>query len=494
MDNSIKLKTAKKKGALIFILCSLLIVILPAYSESHIYRIPVIVDTDMALDDIRALAMILNSDMFDIRLIVTSDGADSPETGSRNLRRILKYFERGDIKVAAGKTLNKPAPFWRKWSENLNWPDLPPISEDATAVPPAAEEIVKTLKLSDEKLIYLCIGPLTNLADSLKIDPGIKDKISRVIFFGGWNYEHDSLSADSVFKSGATVYAFSIPKEKLIPFNQELHRQIKLKDTPAARLLDGLHEDPTVKKLVSESHFNIWDEMTVIYLYQPSLFSFVPSPGNANQINLADFRADDLKQVYLELLSYLPDSHLSARETVILNDFPADPLLFKEDVRPYVKKIIERHGINEWKACLLTNELHRHLGIYSIIGAKMGIRAMEILGAPFDTFEVISLIGNNPPLSCMNDGLQVATGATIGRGSIKISDTEPRPAAIFLYNDHQLTLKLMKDIIEKIEADIETALKRYGGVNREYFTHIRQLSLDYWLNLERRKIFDEILE
>jgi formylmethanofuran dehydrogenase subunit E len=90
----------------------------------------------------------------------------------------------------------------------------------------------------------------------------------------------------------------------------------------------------------------------------------------------------------------------------------------------------------------------------------------------------------------MNDGLQAATGATLGRGSIKISDTEPMPAAIFLYKDRQLTLKLKKEIMEKIEADIEAALKRYGGLNREYFTYIRKLSLDYWLNLERRKIFE----
>lgn len=126
----------------------------------------------MALDDVRALTMILNSDMFDIRLITTSDGAVSPETGLRNLKRALKYFDREDIKIAAGKSLNKPAPFWRKWSENLNWPEIPPISEDITTV----------LSVADEKLIYLCLGPLTNLSDALQIDPGIKEKISRVIF------------------------------------------------------------------------------------------------------------------------------------------------------------------------------------------------------------------------------------------------------------------------------------------------------------------------
>lgn len=40
--------------------------------------------------------------------------------------------------------------------------------------------------------------------------------------------------------------------------------------------------------------------------------------------------------------------------------------------------------MQEWTAVLLTNELHRHLGMWNIVGAKMGIRAMEVLTAPFD--------------------------------------------------------------------------------------------------------------
>ena len=64
---------------------------------------------------------------------------------------------------------------------------------------------------------------------------------------------------------------------------------------------------------------------------------------------------------------------LDARKPVCLKAYPTDPSLFNEIVRPYVNKIIEKHGLEEWKAVLLTNELHRHLGMWSIIGAKMGI-------------------------------------------------------------------------------------------------------------------------
>lgn len=183
---------------------------------------------------------------------------------------------------------------------------------------------------------------------------------------------------------------------------------------------------------------------------------------------------------------------LEPRTPVVMKEFPIDPALFKEDVKPYLQKIIERHGLEEWKACVLTNELHRHLGIYSLVGAKMGVRAREILEAPFDTVDVISLAGNQQPLSCMNDGLQVSTGASLGRAAITIAHVN-QPAAIFLYRDKMATLRIKKEIVNQIEGDIKAALKKYGGLNPEYFAHIRKLSLEYWLKWDRKEIFEEII-
>jgi len=157
-----------------------------------------------------------------------------------------------------------------------------------------------------------------------------------------------------------------------------------------------------------------------------------------------------------------------------------------------VEEIIARHGLEEWKACLLTNEFHRHLGIYSLIGAKMGTRARELLQAPFDTLEVISLAGNKPPLSCLNDGLQVSTGASLGRGMITISENEkqPQPGAMFTFQKHKLTLKLKKKIVDQVKSDIQAAVNKFGGLNQAYFAHVRQLSIEYWLKLDRKEIFE----
>jgi pyrimidine-specific ribonucleoside hydrolase len=477
----------------------ILLCLFAPFADAHTYRISVMVDTDMALDDIRAIAMLLNSDMADIPLIVTSDGAASPQAGCHNLRMLLKYFKREGTKTASGELLGKPAPAWRSWSENVKWPEVQGGAAELPACSPAAETIVDTLNSSDESILYLCLGPLTNLAEALKLSAKIKDKISRVVYYGGhpddpnpgWNTSRNPDSARFVFDSGLKIYSMSLPREKLLQFNQELYKQIEGLDTAAARLVAGIHRSTPVRKLLSEGHFCVWDEMPVIFLNRPSLFKFSSSAGHDHVMTLATFETEDVRDAYLKLLCHAGDLHLSARHSVVLKAFPDEPAFFRKDVSPHVKKIIEKYGFEEWKACLLTNELHRHLGIYSLIGAKMGIRAREILEAPFDTLEVVSLAGNSPPLSCMNDGLQVSTGASLGRGTIKISDGLPQPAAIFIYKNQELTLRIKKELLNSIRADITAALKEYRGLNAEYFAHIRKLSIDYWLELDRRKIFDE---
>jgi len=177
----------------------------------------------------------------------------------------------------------------------------------------------------------------------------------------------------------------------------------------------------------------------------------------------------------------------------MLESCPVDPSAFRQDVRSYVPEIVKKYGLEEWKACLLTNELHRHLGVYSIIGAKMGVRARELLMAPFDTLEVISEAGKKPPLSCINDGLQVSTGASLGRGTITVNEGGA-PKAVFIYGKKKLTLKIKPNIVEQIEKDFASAVKQYGGVNPEYFAHVRKIAMDYWLKLDRAEIFEETLK
>ena len=170
--------------------------------------------------------------------------------------------------------------------------------------------------------------------------------------------------------------------------------------------------------------------------------------------------------------------------------FPTDTALFREDVAALAGQIIARHGLKEWKIAVLTNEFHEHLGIYSIVGAKMGLRAREYFGAELDEMEIASNAGSKPPLSCMNDGLQVSTGATLGHGTIRIGNENPEPSASFSFGNRVIRISLKQEIRDRIREDVRRTVETCGLETPEYWEHIRKLALQYWLGLSRFDIFD----
>lgn len=180
------------------------------------------------------------------------------------------------------------------------------------------------------------------------------------------------------------------------------------------------------------------------------------------------------------------------RSMINFKEFPSDPSFFHDELRPYVSDIVNKHGLEEWKAVVLTNELHHHMGLWSIVGAKMGIRAREILNAPFDKVEVVSSAGSKPPYSCLNDGLQVSTGASLGRGTIKVVNAG-QPSVNFTYVEKKLTMKAKEEIVKEIDKVIKDCSDRYIFQSPRYFQELDKISIEYWLKWERSGIFDEIV-
>ncbi|NJO68400.1 MAG: hypothetical protein HC830_03210 [Bacteroidetes bacterium] len=111
---------------------------------------------------------------------------------------------------------------------------------------------------------------------------------------------------------------------------------------------------------------------------------------------------------------------------------------------------VKNFGKNEWVAVTMANEMHRHLGVFALIGTKMGIRAKEYFNAGVDEMNITTYAGSIPPFSCMNDGLQVSTGATVGHGLITVSpDSMVRPVADFTYMGKTISVTLKPEFGKK---------------------------------------------
>jgi pyrimidine-specific ribonucleoside hydrolase len=175
----------------------------------------------------------------------------------------------------------------------------------------------------------------------------------------------------------------------------------------------------------------------------------------------------------------------------MFNSFYDNHNIYQEDVASIMDDVILQNGREDFRIGVLTNELHGHLGIYAIIGAKMGLRAREYFDVGLDDLSVISYAGNNPPVSCMNDGLQVSTGATVGHGLITIATDAvmPLPAAEFIFKDQKIRVELKNEITEKIKIEVSTGVKEFGIESEDYWIYIRKLALNYWKDLNRFEIF-----
>lgn len=178
-------------------------------------------------------------------------------------------------------------------------------------------------------------------------------------------------------------------------------------------------------------------------------------------------------------------------KNVIFSAFPLHPENYSEDTQKIMTEVIGKYGLEEWKTVVLTNEIHGHLGIYAIVGAKMGLLAREYLGISHDEVSIISHAGTKPPLSCLNDGLQVSTGATIGHGLFTVNaDPTKSPSAVFQHHSTIIRIALKSEIWQKIEQDIKNALLENDGLTPGYWKEIRRLGLIYWLEFDRNQIFN----
>lgn len=76
-------------------------------------------------------------------------------------------------------------------------------------------------------------------------------------------------------------------------------------------------------------------------------------------------------------------------------------------------------------------EFHGHLGPYLVSGVRMGLLAMRLLDSHgYADLMVTVETGATPPVSCLADGLQVATGCTLGKGNIALLG-RGHPRALF---------------------------------------------------------------
>ena len=181
-------------------------------------QIPILFDTDIGddIDDAIALALALQSPELDVRGVTTVFGVVDLRT--RLAWKELALYKRTEIPLSTGAgepLLDAPVVQKARQFEVLTEADRQPETARHRR---AAEFIVETLMASKDKLTLVPVGPLTNIALALRLEPRIKPKIERIVLMGGafkrlyseWNIQRDRAAAQIVFSSGVPIVAVGL--------------------------------------------------------------------------------------------------------------------------------------------------------------------------------------------------------------------------------------------------------------------------------------------
>jgi purine nucleosidase len=146
-----------------------------------------LIDTDPGCDDALAILFALASDL-DVVGLTTVAGNAPVEDTTRNALAILEFLDR-DVPVARGA--HRPLVKRQDTAEFIHGEggikgELPDPSGEAVGTP-AAEFIVERAR-EDGNLTVTAIGPPTNVALALAIDPDLPDYLDDLVVMGGAVY------------------------------------------------------------------------------------------------------------------------------------------------------------------------------------------------------------------------------------------------------------------------------------------------------------------
>lgn len=261
-------------------------------------RIPVLIDTDVDIDDWMAILFLSMHPDIDLRgLTITGVGAAHLTPGTRNALGLLQLTGKPDIPVAKGT--NAPLRYSNVFPQSIRGPidatyNVPlPVNPNGPVAENAVEFLRATLTASDEPMQILAIGGGTNLGTLLRDHPDVAPKISRVVMMGGaihvggnvnvvdpdytnsvaeWNFFLDPLGGQYLFDSGVPITLVPLDASDHVPLNLPFYDRIQQRHTTpqAAFIYQTLTADIP---FVQSGSFFFWDPLAAATLSNPDITS-----------------------------------------------------------------------------------------------------------------------------------------------------------------------------------------------------------------------------
>ncbi|MDY7003098.1 MAG: nucleoside hydrolase [Cyanobacteriota bacterium] len=269
---------------------------------------PLIFDDDGSQDGMTALAYVLGNPQYDVQAITIGQGIARPEIFVDNVELMLGRLGVTGIPVGVGRSDplegdNVFPDFIRDASDTF-WAPFVTLPEEAPPVETssAPELIVETINQSPEPVAILATGPMTNIAEALRIDPTIVDNISVLQIMGGavfvegnlpvlpdppfstnleaeFNIWIDPVAAQEVFEfgdDGLNIQITPLDATNQIEFDADDSQAWLDTGTPES-LISAEFLDYALEVIQSDNDPNpVWDLVAAINLAEPEFSEETP--------------------------------------------------------------------------------------------------------------------------------------------------------------------------------------------------------------------------
>lgn len=167
----------------------------------------IVIDCDPGIDDALAIMMAHRHPNVKIEAITTVAGNVGVEHTSANALKVLDVLEAEPIPVYAGSATalveKGENASWVHGEDGLGGVDVP-VSQRELEEKPAALALVDLAKADPGALELIAIGPLTNLALALRLDPDLPSRYKKLVIMGG---AHFSQGNTANFPAEFNIYA-----------------------------------------------------------------------------------------------------------------------------------------------------------------------------------------------------------------------------------------------------------------------------------------------
>lgn len=257
----------------------------------------IIIDTDPGVDDAMAIFFALRSPELDVIGLTTIFGNVHTRLATVNALRLLDIAGRPDIPVAGGADnpiavpFGGPVPFVHgdDGQGNLNLPPSPRKAVDQAA----AQFIVERVMAHPGEITLVPVGPLTNIALALRLEPRIAQNVKQVVLMGGnavvpgnaspaaeANIRNDPEAADVVFGAPWDVVMVGLDVTHTVYMEAEDIAEYARIGTAMGDHVTRIL--PHYRKYFGD-HYGIdgiyvHDSSAIAYLIDPTLFGVVHHP------------------------------------------------------------------------------------------------------------------------------------------------------------------------------------------------------------------------